>query len=40
MKTKRDYTSAIFRGIMDVAKCTVVGHVSYAMAMAYSCLLW
>lgn len=39
MKTKSDYTQAFFRGLLDVGKCAVVGHVSYAMAMSYSCLI-
>lgn len=39
MKTKTDYSHAILQGLVDVAKCSVVGHVSYAMAMSYSCLL-
>ena len=39
MKTKSDYTMAFLRGLVDVGKCAVVGHVSFAMAMSYSCLL-
>uniref|UniRef100_A0A1B0ESL8 Transmembrane protein 135 N-terminal domain-containing protein n=2 Tax=Lutzomyia longipalpis TaxID=7200 RepID=A0A1B0ESL8_LUTLO len=38
MKTKDNYTRAILKGLYDITMCTVIGHISFALAMSWSCI--
>ncbi|XP_059620475.1 uncharacterized protein LOC132264332 [Phlebotomus argentipes] len=40
MKTKDNYTKAILKGIFDIFLCSAIGHVSFAIAMSWSCIFY